>query len=58
MNNFERIKNMTVDELAEFLWQKYNVCEKDMVCSKCKNQDWCNCYEQEEYKEWLMSDRK
>ena len=53
MNNFEKIKNMTLDEMAEFLSNKFNVCELDKSCCQCSNESWCNCSTVSDFKGWL-----
>jgi hypothetical protein len=58
MNRFEKLKNMTIDELAEWFSIQNNVCEKETPCSKCDNQEWCNCVEPKEYKKWLEKEVK
>ena len=55
--NYERIKNMTVEEMADFL-RKYSNCSfcnhffGSVVCSNCKQN-----YERP-YKKWLQSESK
>lgn len=60
MNKHEKIKQMSVDEMAEFL------CDRDYcsthTCEECslkinKLDDLCSCdYDKEEYKKWLLSE--
>lgn len=40
MNNFEKIKQMTVEEMAEFVFYDNNGTE--YACGFCPKQDWCN----------------
>ena len=54
MNNFEQIKSMNVDEMAEFL---SNV----VYCEMCPISDFCNgdtIYQEcpEKFKQWLLSE--
>lgn len=56
MNNFEYIKAMGIEQLAAFIHKKFCVCELDKPCSKCENQDWCNCSSVEDFITWLKSD--
>ena len=47
MNNYERIKSMSVDEMAEFIKSERCVTECfGMECSKCK----------EMLKQWLLAE--
>ena len=56
MNNFNKIKNMTVDEMSKFL---SNV----VMCEKCPVSEFCDedtIYQEcpEKFKQWLLSDVK
>lgn len=56
MNNFERIKTMTLDEMAEFL---INIdCDLDTPCKQCTNNAYCSCSTKEDFIQWLMQDLK
>ena len=37
MNNFEKIKNMTLDEMAEFLQKQFDEFEEHFGCYSCIN---------------------
>lgn len=54
MNHYEKIKNMTVDELSEFL-------SNAVTCKKCTVSDFCDedtTYQEcpERFKQWLLSE--
>lgn len=54
MTNFEKIKSMTIDEMAVFL------CHGDFDCEKCAyndNKKGCK-YEVGRYRKWLESKAK
>ena len=53
MNNFEKIKSLTLDEMAEFFLNAD--CDLDKPCKKCKNEAFCSCTTKEEYLKWLLS---
>lgn len=60
MKNYDRIKSMTVDEMAKELTQ--------LQCQECGVDDWKNCNQigcwchknngYESYKQWLLSEVK
>lgn len=52
--NYERIKNMTIEEMAGFLIN--NDCGLDTPCKKCKNNAYCSCSTKEEFRQWLLSE--
>ena len=61
MNNFEKIKNMTVEEMADFITDLTNGCEYG--CLYCKNYIDGECSKNSELydyikgcKEWLESE--
>ena len=65
MNNFEKIKNMTIDEMAEFVFAQNNGSEYS--CEFCPKQEWCienyPCWRKpstdiciEGVKQWLLSE--
>ena len=56
MNNFEAIKEMDLKQFAEWLESRNSVCERNTPCSRCKNQDWCDCTEAKDYVKWLEKD--
>lgn len=51
--NYDQIKNMTVDEMAEFLFE-YGDCDFCPVSSKCKIRNYENC--KKNIKKWLESE--
>ena len=54
MTNYEKIKSMTIDEMAEFL------CHGDFDCEKCAykdNKKGCKD-EVDRYKKWLEAEEK
>ena len=56
MNNFEKIKQMTVDEMAEFFLRLSEACEATKPCSECENEEWCSCDTQKKFRNWLESE--
>lgn len=54
MNNYEKIKQMSVDEMASFLINED--CDLDTPCEKCKNDAYCSCSTKEEFKQWLLQE--
>ncbi len=50
MNNYEKIKNMNIDEMAEFINNLYcrNECDNNWSCFDCF----------ERYKQWLQEESK
>lgn len=56
MNNFERIKTMSIDELALFLLHVNSAYAQDCMVGAvaCKHEDIPDC--QQCFKEWLESD--
>ena len=40
MNNYERIKQMSVDEMAKFIFNENNGTE--YACGFCPKQEWCD----------------
>ena len=61
MNNFEKIKNMTLDELAEFLTLlQCRECQYESDYKNCLNKA-CWCHPQngfESYKQLLIDDEE
>jgi hypothetical protein len=62
MTNFERIKTMSIDELAEFVSNGKYPALPHSPCYVCKYDDGLNCikqggcddeYQKQVYKEWL-----
>ena len=49
MNNFEKIKQMTVDEMAEFLCVRFN-------CNECPLEIECNGCGIWRFKTWLLQE--
>ena len=63
MNNYEKIKSMSVDEMAEFIFKSYFPCEYfNGCCSQCSQivQDFCeqtNDYTStNDMKQWLLAE--
>ena len=52
MNNYERIKKMTVDEMAETLSETATNCEFCRIKSLCNVDITCS----EAYKQWLVTE--
>ena len=50
MNNIDKIRNMTLDEMAEFL--------KVGDCYYCKTENWCDDYDncKDALKQWLQQE--
>lgn len=59
MNNFEKIKNMTIDEMAEFINRlKMNVCEDAFIaggCNGCYIKGLCDL-PKSKTKQWLQAE--
>lgn len=58
MNNFERIKNMTIAEMAEFFTQEYDSDFTDgycqpTICYDCKLYTTCDKFK-ENVEQWLQ----
>lgn len=53
MTNYEKIKNMTVDEMAEFIYVLIKVCEMNDNCSTCICNDSDMCMSEMMAKKWL-----
>ena len=59
ITNYERIKNMSVEEMAKFMfWVKNRGCVEGRFCSECQD---CICYEDDEIclcgiEKWLNSE--
>ena len=54
MNNFEKIKNMTLDEMAKYLTKiTANYCEYCPLQKKCENED---IYCRDSIKQWLQQE--
>lgn len=56
MNNFEKIKSMDIDEMAEWFKNIDAVCDMDIHCENCVNSDWCGIETKEDFKKWLESE--
>ena len=54
MNNFEKIRNMTVDEMAEWLIWEYKDKPCHEVCNGCDNYAEIGCVEGT--KQWLQQE--
>ena len=56
MNNFEKIKAMNIDEMAEFIYRLKD-CE-DVDCDKCLLNSLCaiSIHDKEDVKGWLKSE--
>ena len=50
--NFQKIKSMSLDEMAEFLNDR-NFCELKTPCKECKNKVFCEAETAEDFKKWL-----
>jgi hypothetical protein len=55
VNNFEKIKAMDIDELANWFTNRYAVCDLEIPCENCINSDWCCIETKEDFKKWLLS---
>ena len=54
MNKFEKIKNMTLDEMAKYLTKiTANYCEYCPLQKKCENED---IYCRDSIKQWLQQE--
>lgn len=68
MNNYERIKQMTIDEMAEFLRKNFDEYEEHFGCADCTSYEThhypSECEEEQCYwlkigcsiKKWLLSE--
>ena len=54
--NYDRIRNMSVDEMAEWFMHSYDICELDKPCNKCIKTKWCSAETKEDYKQWLLAE--
>lgn len=52
--NYERIKAMSLDEMAKFLRLLVNCFEKE-DCTDCQNRVLCSCANNRAVKQWLES---
>jgi hypothetical protein len=52
MNNYERIKQMSVDEMVKFIVDTATTCEYCRARSLCNVNNTC----QEAYKQWLLQE--
>lgn len=57
MNNFEKIKTMTLDEMAMFFETRQSICELKTPCKNCQNAMWCECSTKEDFKKWLEKEQ-
>lgn len=55
MTQYERIKNMNVDEMAEFIHELITICNTT-ECEDCKYCDTSICMSCKMTKEWLESE--
>lgn len=55
--NYERIKNMSVEEMTEFLRLLVN-CFENEDCTNCQNFILCSCGNNRAVKEWLESEEQ
>lgn len=55
MTNYEKIKAMSIDEMAEFFEKKANICETEKPCGNCINAQFCGAETKEDFKQWLKS---
>lgn len=64
MTNYDKIRNMTLDEMAEFIFRTYFPCDYSKSCRKCTQiiQDFCeltsDAKSDENIKQWLESESK
>lgn len=56
MNNYEKIKQMSIEEMAEWFAVRYSFCELFKPCAKCSNVSFCSAETAEEFKQWLESE--
>ena len=56
MSRFEKLKQMSIDELAEWLFSRNQLCEREVRCSKCEHKEWCDCTEIKDFKKWLEAE--
>ena len=56
MNNFNKIKSMSVDEMAEFIYRLKD-CE-DVDCDKCMRNSLCaiGIHDKDDVKQWLLAE--
>lgn len=54
MNNFEKIKAMDIDEMAEYFFNLTQICELEKKCSDCNRNSWCSSETQKDFKKWLL----
>ena len=57
MNNFEKIKSMSIDEMSEFL-ESLLITQPDDPCSFCLAKNICNLNCTNMYKQWLESEEE
>ena len=55
LTNYERIKAMSVEEMAKFLRLLVNCFEKE-DCASCQNRVLCSCANNSAVKRWLESE--
>ena len=53
MNRYEQIKQMNIDEFSEWLYNRFNLCQREILCGKCEHKEWCDCLTVKDYKKWL-----
>lgn len=53
MTNYDRIKSMNVEEMAEFLFEYFD-CDFCPMSAKCKTQNYENC--KKNIKRWLLQE--
>lgn len=53
MTNYEKIKNMTIDEMSEFIHDLISVCEMSDGCFACVYNDSGVCMSKTMAKKWL-----
>ena len=56
--NYEKIKAMSIDEMAEWFNQRASVCELDKPCKNCINNQWCSAETSDDFKVWLQQETK
>lgn len=56
MNNFEKIKAMDIDEMAEWFMNRYTVCELNKPCVECEYNGFCSSKNKEDLKKYFRSE--
>ncbi len=56
ITRFDKIHSMNIDELAQWLAGRNEICEKETPCRNCENKSWCECTNADEFKKWLQQE--